>query len=247
MREVSSKKSLKILEYNRQMSQKTNNNEIPIEAIELLPWYASGLLTDQEKDYVERTLLKFPSLQEQLKSEHQIIKFLKEEKELFHLSAIEPSEKRLELLLERKELQNDKHPLSLVSKFKKFSYSLISGNMSKVQYIGFASVTTITIALLFAFIIPLVDNNNTFYPAYVGSDAPSDSKTSLLMGLNVPSNDPRLTNILKEFHVQTIPVPGKEGMFRLNFAKKVKPPVLKKLISELSANKELVWFVGEAY
>jgi len=235
------------------MSQKINNNQIPEEALRLLPWYATERLTPKEKSFVEDALLKFPELQEQLKLEHEIILFLKEEEECFSLSAIESSSERLTALMNSEEFNTDKAitpqpKYAIISQVERFVRSLMSGNMSKIQYVGFAFVATLSIALLFAFVAPLVNQNNTFYPASTESNETSHTNTTeLLIGLNVSPDDPRLAKAFNGLHVKTIAVPEKEGMYRMIFSEKLSPPVLEKLLLDLAADKKLVWFVGEAY
>ena len=231
------------------MNKKQNNNEIPIQAIELLPWYALGLLAPEEQDYVEQMLLEFPELQEHLKTEHEMVKVLKEEQETFSLSAIEDREKRLSRLLARDEFGHKKRkkqePISnrLVNIFT----DLFAGQMSKTQYLGFAAITTLSIALLFAFTIPLLEHKSTFYPAAVDSKDTKEKGNTVLVGLNVEPNDPRLLRILKEHRVKTTAIPGKDGMYRLSFSNTPSKLDLEKLLTTLSKQTKLVWFVGEAY
>ncbi len=231
------------------MNKEQNNNEIPIQAIELLPWYALGLLGSEDKDYVEQMLLKFPELQEHLKTEHDMAKVLKEEQEIFSLSAIEDREKRLSLLLTRNEFKHNESkkqdPLS--SRLVNIFTDLFAGQMSKAQYLGFAAITTLSIALLFAFTIPLLEHKSTFYPAAVDSKDTKQNANTVLVGLNVSPNDPRLLKILKKHRVMTTAIPGKDGMYRLSFSKKPSKSELNNLLSILSKQTKLIWFVGEAY
>ncbi len=231
------------------MNKEHNDNEIPIQAIELLPWYALGLLAAEEREYVEQMLLEFPELQEHLRTEHKMAKVLKEEQEIFSLSAIEDREKRLTKLLTRNEfkLKKSEKRESISSKFINAFTNLFSGQMSKTQYLGFAAVTTLSISLLFAFTIPLLEQNSTFYPAAVGSDDEQRNINTVLVGLNVASNDPRLLKILKKHRVMTTAISGKDGMYRLSFSEKPSKSDLEKLLLTLSKQTELIWFVGEAY
>jgi hypothetical protein len=229
------------------MKKNTNNNQVPEKAIQLLPWYAMGLLTPEENNYIEKKLLEHPELQMQLKEEHETIHFLKEEEDLFYLSKISSSENRLEQILKRKILTTNK--LSIKDKLVTFIRSLVSGNLAGTQYVGFAVISTISIALLFAFVAPLLNQQNTFYPANSHSSDKSHAlKTpDLLIGLNINSDDPRLLLLLKDIKAKANSIPGKKGMISINFINKPSPSELKKAIKKLSANKELIWFVGEAY
>jgi hypothetical protein len=233
------------------MNKKDNNKQIPVQALELLPWYALGLLEAQEKKFVEKALLEFPELQEHLKIEHEMVKHLHEEKELFSLSAVEDREERLGQLLNREEFQPkavEKKEESINTRLAGFFKALFSGDMSKSQYMGFAAITTVSIALLFAFAIPLLEHKSTFYPAAVKTVKVNSDKNTLLIGLSVEPNNPKLLKILSAYNVKTTAIAGKDGMYRLGFVKaKPNPADLKKLLSTLSEQTDLVWFVGEAY
>ena len=119
--------------------------------------------------------------------------------------------------------------------------------MSKTQYLGFAAITTLSIALLFAFTIPLLEHKSTFYPAAVDSKDTKEKGNTVLVGLNVEPNDPRLLRILKEHRVKTTAIPGKDGMYRLSFSNTPSKLDLEKLLTTLSKQTKLVWFVAEAY
>jgi hypothetical protein len=70
---------------------------------------------------------------------------------------------------------------------------------------------------------------------------------SLILGLSVLPNDPRLVKLLKSYGASTSNIPGKDGMYRIGFTQPLDKSTLDKLLLKLSAEKELVWFVGEAY
>ena len=195
------------------MKNNTNKSKTPEKAIQLLPWYAMGLLSPEETNYIEKTLLEYPELQAQLKVEYDTINFLKEEQDLFHLSKIDTSENRLENVLADINLTTNKQ--SIKDKLITFVRSLITGNLAGTQYIGFAVISTISIALLFAFVAPLLDQQNTFYPANTQPTEESHPSKSpdLLLGLNVKLDDPRILALLKEIKAEATAIPGKKGMF----------------------------------
>lgn len=233
------------------MSLEHKNNDFFEEALKLLPWYASGRLTSTETSYVEDALKKYPELQDQLKIEYKIRNFLHEEKELFYFSALESSEERLKAVFNHEVFNNvstrvgDARQNQQISGAKGFIKSLLSGDMTKAQYMGFASIVTLSIALLFAFVEPLVNPKNTFHPAYIGTDQSID--TSIFIGLSVEPDDSRLVEILENFQTSTVAVAGKKGMYRISFTEKPSPQDLKYLLKKLSENKKLIWFVGESY
>ncbi len=229
-----------------------SNNQIFEEALKLLPWYASGQLTSTEMNYVDDALKAYPELQDQLKTEYKIRNFLNEEKDLFYFSALESSEERLKAVFNNEvfnvantRIEDAAEDQQQVLGIKGFIQSLLSGHMTKAQYMGFASVVTLSIALLFAFVEPLVNPKNTFHPAYVGTSQSND--TSILVGLNVAPDDSRLIGILSEFQTRTVEVAGKKGMYRISFTEKPSSQDLKNLLKKLSKNEKLIWFVGESY
>jgi len=234
------------------MSLENKNNKVFEEALKLLPWYASGRLTSTEMSYVDDALKEHPELQGQLEAEYKIRNFLSEEKELFYFSALESSEERLKAVLNHEIFNGANTPADDMaleqqqgSGVKRFVQSLLSGNMTKVQYMGFASIVTLSVALLFAFVEPLVNPSNTFHPAYVGASQSND--TSILVGLSVAPNDSRLVEMLSEFKTSTVAVAGKKNMYRIVFTEKPSPQELKNLLKKLSENEKLIWFVGESY
>lgn len=239
------------------MNKKINKNQIPEEAIQLLPWYAIDQLTMDQQDYMEDALLKYPELQELLKLEYQMVQTLKEKEELFYLSSVNSADERLKGLLKSNQLDavneikesSTSASLSVLATTRSFFSSLMTGTMTKKQYLGFAAISTLSIALLFAFISPLIDQKNTFYPAYKGStvDKSATDSLTLLLGLNIDSNNPKLIQLLSGLNVKLSEVAGKEGMYRMTFTKKPSPVELKKIIGKLSTQKELIWFVGESY
>lgn len=239
------------------MKQKTNKNQNLEEAQKLLPWYATGWLAPKERAFVQEMLSKHPELQKELELEYEIIKQVKEDESLLDLSIIESTEKRLSKVLEKLEPHevSEQTPIdsvspspSLINQLKQFAYKLLSGDSTKLQYAGFAAVSLLSVALLYGFISPLINNHNTFYPATVASfETAGEDETILLVGLNTDSNDPRLKQLLQDLDTKINVVPGKDGMYRIHLSKKLGAIEIKALIQKLTASKELVWFAGEAY
>jgi len=235
------------------MNNTAKKNQIIDEALKLLPWYVSGHLSEGEKNYVNEMLEKHPELQEQLKVEHELRQFMNDEKVLFQLSAIEPSEERLKAVFNNKafDMTNASAEVALGSQNKPsrilgFIQTLMfGGHMTKAQYMGFASVAALSIALLFAFVKPLVNTKNTFHPAYEGTS--QSDKASILIGLSIAPDDARLVKMLEGFQTKISVAGGKKGMYRISFTKKPSPEALKMLVKKLSENEELVWFAGESY
>lgn len=235
------------------MKQQTNKNQNLEEAQKLLPWYATGWLAPKERAFVQEMLSKHPELQKELELEYEIIKHVKEDESLLDLSLLESTEKRLSNVLDKLEPHEvfEHAPIdsvSLIDQLMQFVYKLFSGDSTKLQYAGFAVVSMLSVALLYAFISPLINKQNTFYPATVASfETAGEDETILLVGLNTDSADPRLKQLLQGVDTKISVVPGKDGMYRIHLSKKLSAIEIKMLIQQLTANKELVWFAGEAY
>lgn len=233
---------------------KANKNKIPEEAIKLLPWYATGWLSSEERDYVKEILSESPELQNLLLTEHEMIRAVKEDKSLLERSSLESTELRLENVLKKIDLEPNnqterKTSENLVSKLQNFISTFFSGDISKTQYAAFAAISTLSIALLFAFISPLVKEKNIFHPATVETAMRKNTGnvTILLVGTNVAPNNPELLNVLSEANATIDAIPGKDGMYSVSLSKKLTPKQTNKLVEKLLTHKDLFWFAGEAY
>lgn len=237
------------------MNNKANKSKILDKALRLLPWYATGWLTPKERSYVKEKLLEFPELQEQLLAEHRIIDIIKEDKSLLDESALEPSELRLKKVLKKIDVETtfvqvSKPKVALITRLKQAVDSFLSGGTTKIQYAGIAAVSTLSIALLFAFISPLVkQQNNIFHPATVETPGKerAENVTKLLVGLSTSPDAPELLRTLREVHAKINPVSGKDGMYRISLSEKLNSDQTNILIKKLSMRKDLFWFAGEAY
>jgi len=81
------------------MNKKQTKKPIPSKALKLLPWYATGWLSPEEREYVQEILSQYPEFQEMLEREHQIINILKEDKSILDQSCLEDTEVRLKRVL----------------------------------------------------------------------------------------------------------------------------------------------------
>lgn len=233
---------------------KANNKsqgEIPTEAIKLLPWYATGWLSPKERNYVKKVLAEFPELQELVVTEHKIIQLIKENESILEESLLAPTEQRLETVLKQLKDQprHELTPQTIPVKIKSFIEAFLFGGASKAQYAAIATISILSIALLFAFISPLINQSNVFYPASLedSRNEQSTNTTVLLVGLNTDTNNPTLVKLLEESHAIINAVPGKDGMYRIHLPTKLNPGQTENLINKLSVHKELFWFAGEAY
>ncbi len=247
-----------------------NNNQekiqIPDEALKLLPWYAIGWLSPQERAYMQKIMAKNPELQRMLDAERETISRVKEDKGILDQSCLESTEARLAKVLSNlpanqkssKEFLCEKNIPPLADSFNKekpFSgewfakkLSPLLSSVPKIQYAAFAALTAFTIALIFAFVSPLIDDSNTFYPATATSIKISDNgATTLLIGLNTAVDDPRILSILKENNAKIYAIPGKKGMFHLSLSDKLDAKQTRMLVNKLTKNKALFWFAGEEF
>lgn len=230
---------------------KKSQNEIPAEAIKLLPWYATGWLPPEERNYIKKILNKFPELQEQVVTEHKIIQLIREDESLLEQSLLAPAEERLDTVLKKLKDNTKTNPetQTLPLKIKSFIEIFLFGGASRTQYAMIATMSVLSIGLLFTFISPLMKESNIFYPAALEDSMSNQNKdhTVLLVGLTANPDDPTLIKLLQESHATITAVPGKDGMYRIQLPTKLSPIQTKKLINKFSSHKELFWFTGEAY
>jgi len=237
------------------MNNEINKNKIPDEALRLLPWYATGWLSPEERTYIKKVLVEYPEFQELLNAEHEMIQLVREDKSLLDESLLESTQHRLERVLKRINAEivdgdvAKVASLGIISRLQVFLRSLFPEEASRLQYVAVAGVSTLSIALLFAFVAPLLTHDNVFYPATVEVPVKDNVKntTVILVGLNTESNTPKLKMVLEEANGKIDAIPGKNGMYRITLPKKLGSEKTKSLIKQLSEYKDLFWFVGEAY
>lgn len=231
--------------------QKTKN-KIPVKALKLLPWYATGWLSPEERSYLKKVIAEFPELQELLKNELEMIRLIKEDHSILDQTLLEPVETRLENVLKKLEAKpNTEHAQSFLKiGLQKLTTIFDLRDISKIQYAAIATVSTLSlIALLFTFISPLMKQDNIFYPAAHEETHKkySNTVTVLLIGLSTGLDNPTLLKLLKESHAIISAVPGKDGMYRIRLPEKLNPKQTANLIEKLAIHKDLFWFTGEAY
>ena len=246
------------------MTNKINNKleEVPMEALQLIPWYATGWLSADERDYFQKQLKKYPVLQECLKEEQELIQLINKDKTLLELSSLEPTEVRFKKVLSRLENTNEVEATQLINdqnkklsppsgKITNWLQNFFSGNANnRLHYASFASIA-IFAALLVAFIAPLIKDKSktSFHPATVQTKESKQhtSETTLLLGLKGNTQDVWLVNFLAKNHAKLSKIQGKDGLFRIKFDKKLTKKQTDALISQLNEQKKLIWFAGEAY
>ena len=144
---------------------------------------------------------------------------------------------------------------SIVAKLNQFIQTLFSTNTNALKYASFASITLL-VGLLVAFIAPMVNHslekqaNTTFHPATVQTAETKKLKTitELLVGLNKSGTDNTwLDQLLQKNGAKLSNVPGKDGLYRIQFKRKLNPNEIKAILDQLNSHKESIWFSGEAY
>jgi hypothetical protein len=249
----------------KHMTNKSNNklNEIPMEALQLTPWYATGCLTADERKYFQKQLKKYPALQEYLEEEQEIIRHVHQDKTVLELSSLEPTEIRLKKMLSRLDgtrtikntvpahNQGSLTPAQTVRNPINWFKNIFTGSENRqLHFASFASIA-IFAALMVAFIAPLIkDKSKTvFHPATIQTKETTQRspETTLLLGLNGNTQDIWLVNFLKKNHAKLSKIQGKDGLYRITFDKKLTKNQTAALINELNKHKKLVWFAGEAY
>ena len=233
------------------MNKKQLKKQIPVEAIKLLPWYATGWLSPQEREYIQKVLSQYPDFQKLLDAERKMINTVKEDKGILDRSCLEATEIRLNKVLGQLSStteKNKKASKGVNQGVLVYLFNLVSNYSPKMQYAVIVAVTTVTIALSFAFVAPLLDENNVYYPATSGVNKKSNKNlTTLLVGLNIEPTDPRLLKILDENNAKIDAIPSKSGMHHLTLSVKLNATQTKSLLKKLTDNKALFWFAGEEF
>ena len=227
---------------------RTNNNNTYEKALELLPWYALGLLPTDERALVDKALETYPELQKELEAEKKIIPLIKETKEVFNLSAVQGSDERLAIIFENKVFKAK--PQNTKNKVFVFLQNIFPTSKRQFQYVSFAAMGVVTIGLLVSFIYPIVNNQeSTFYPAAAKPSVESSQSNAIvvIVGLNVKPNNKKLISLLDKYNAEITTINGKKGMYHIKVSKKMNTSDFDEMILALTKNEELAWFVGEAY
>lgn len=259
--------------YKISMINKTNDktgDKIPMEALRLVPWYATGALSTDERAYIKEQLKKHPSLKKYIAEEQEIIDIVDEDKSLLDLSALEPTTVRLEKVLEKMEnlsqdstsdfseelsnaealpIDKESSQTSLGNKIRELTNSIFFGDNNSFKYASFASIT-VFLALLVAFISPLIKNDSgaVFHPASEkANESGKHTGTQLLVGIKTETHNTWLTDFLKRNDASLSKVPAKNGLYHINLNEKLNTDEIKSLLDQLNSQKEVIWFAGEAY
>lgn len=140
------------------------------------------------------------------------------------------------------------------NKFNDFVQSLLSGNASTMKYASFASLSVL-VALLVAFMAPMINSelnqktDTAFHPATIQTAETQKqmATTQLLVGLNESAQNNWLENIMQKNNAKLTKIPGKDGLYRIQFNRKLNADEIKSLLNQLNSHKESIWFSGEAY
>lgn len=251
---------MKILLNN--MHNNTNNSDglIPEEVLELVPWYAIGKLSVDDQALFEEALVSYPSLKNHVEIEQQMMQAVNADHSLLSKSAIAPTEERLKSVLNMIDIEESRtdsvQDSSIFAKVKNAFDSLIPSSNGVPQYARVASVgiLVLSVAVMTAFVAPLFSDKSDFVPASAETQSKTNepavvnaAKTTLLVGFNGSSVELGENTVLKGKLIKVESVPEKEGMFKISFRDSLNANQIKETINSLLAQKELVWFAGEAY
>ncbi len=245
------------------MNNNTQNiTYIPEEVLELIPWFAIGKLSVDAQAFFENALLSYPSLQKQVKLEKHVIGLVSADNSLLDKSVIAPTEERLksvfniidssELPSKVKSHNQSNVTSSLLEKLKNAFDSLIPNP----QHARFASVSVLvlSVAVLASFIAPKQSDTSVFIPASAVTQ-PTDNQASLvnakntilLVGFKGTSAELSDNDALKGKQIKIESPPDKDGFFQISFKGLMSKDEIKQTLDALLAQKEIIWFAGEAF
>ncbi|WP_299871788.1 hypothetical protein [uncultured Cocleimonas sp.] len=252
---------------------KTNNTtNIPEEVLQLVPWFAIGKLSEEDKAFFENALLSYPSLQEQLNLEKQMIDLVSEDSVLLNYadgslvdkSVIAAPEERLKAVFNvidnlepatKAQRQSDATG-SLVERLKNAFDSLIPNLGIKPQYARFASVSVLalSVAVIASIVIPSKTETSDFTTASAVTQPidnqeklASTTKIVLLVGFNGTSEELSNNDVLKGKQIKIGSPADNNGFYKISFKDSMTADEVKQTIDALLAQKETIWFAGEAF
>ena len=247
------------------MNNKTTDN-IPDSILELLPWFTIDKLSIEDKLIFENALLSYPSLQQHLKHEQQLIEKVSMDNSILDKSVIPAIEERLktvfnmidhpEILTRTKELSDSSTTTTVLDRVKNIVNSLIPRQDFMQQYSRVAGVAcmVLSVAALTTFAKPLFTHTSDFVPASAvtqsaakQAESTNNTKTVLLVGFNGTSEELSNINALKGKQINIESPPDKDGFFQISFKQTLNADEIKTTIDSLLKNEEMIWFAGEAF
>ena len=235
-----------------QQSKNINDNSnIPEEVLELLPWYATGKLSIEDKTFFEIALSKYSSLEKELKQELALIKTVSNNSSLLDLSITSDPEQRLKSvfnMIDNEEALVPAKKAPLLKKLKNAFDALISDQIAP-SYARFASVglLVLSVAAISTFVVSSFNETSDFTLASASSH-PMDEQTtttSLLVGFNDTHDQLENIEVLKEKLMKIETAPDGTGFYQIRFKKVLSPEEIKQTLEALQKEQELVWFAGE--
>lgn len=240
-----------------QSKNNSGNADIPEEVLALLPWFAIGKLSIDDKHMFEKALLKHSSLKNQLEQELQLIETVSNNRFLFDSSAVFSNEERLKSVFNmidvqghRSEGKKSSSSNSLVEKLKLTFATLMSKQNGVSNYARFASIgfLVLSVAVLTTFVVPSFNHTSEFTLASATSETTEKQATTLLLvGFNGSSQQLENNEVLKEKLLKVELAPQGAGIYQVTFKKILTAEEIKQTIDALQQQEELVWFAGEAF
>jgi len=250
-------------EPNMNNAHKTNN--IPEEILELLPWYALGKLSVDDNAIFENATLRYPSLQKQITLEQQMIELVSADKTLLDMSVIASIEERLKSVLNV--IENLKPPTnaknnseskltnSFLENLKNAFSSLVPNLDFKPHYAGIAGVAALAVSVaIFSSFVTTSDTSTSDFDLASANDkskanetVTDTNKTVILVGFSGSADELSDNEVLKGKQIKITSPADKDGFFQISFQKSINADEIKQIIKTLLAQKETVWFAGEAF
>lgn len=237
--------------------------EIPVDVLELLPWYLTDKLSVEERLEFENALEIYPELQNQLELERQMVVLVSADKSLLSKRILETQEERLKLVFNKIDNPNTQvnssktnNVISLVDKLTNDSDTEISDPDSIQHFSRVASVgiLVLSLATLSSFMMTTKTETSDFIPASAKVKvkaeqitSSSEIKATILVGFSGTADQLKNNKSLKDKLIDIQSAPDNEGIFQINFKQAISEDEIQQIIDSLQAQEDAVWFAGEAY
>lgn len=241
---------------------KNNYSDIPQEILELLPWYAIGVLSENDRMSFDKALLEYSQLENALKQELQLIKTVSMHKSIFDVSIIASQDERIKSVfnvIDNPKLQiQEQHlntsidvqttSISLKDKIKNVFNNLFPDSESQYALLS-VGVLIFSVVVLTSFTTPHKTDVSDFNLASAKSEIIENkqAKTSLLVGFNGSSKELGNNHSLKNKFLKIETTPDVPGIYQVTFKETLSSEEIQTMLNELQKQEELIWFAGEEF
>lgn len=240
-------------------------HNIPKEVLELLPWFTTSKLSIEDQEAFDNALSTYPSLQEQVEKERELIDFVRANKSVLHKRVIAPPKERLKAVfntidnpvvrLNKKRITKTGDLDTIFKSLQHTFESFTSPENTKAQFATFAGIgaLVLSVAAITTVVIPSFSEKSEFTLA--SAKVESDSKQTmadsaditLLVGFNGSPEELSNIDVLKGKKIDIKSPADKEGFFEISFKQTLNADEIKQTVDGLLEHKDKVWFAGEAY